>query len=353
MQMTRTSSLPSVDVQASRPRTEVSLTRVGVRGIEKVIRVGGHRPGGAATGAATPATASSSDAPGNYFFAELECFVDLNPRQAGVHMSRFEEVVGEAIDRVVLGEALRAEELAAHIAARIREQQQGLRAEVTIAARYPETVRTPASDLPTQEIYTLLGTAVVSERGTRTLTGVEAQGMTACPCAQELVSGRSRERLAAEGFTDDEIERVLTAVPVATHNQRGIGSLHIGRPEGLDLEVDARDLLHIVEQSMSSEIYELMKRSDEVSVVERAHLNPRFVEDCVREMVRRVTEAYPDLNDGGFILARQENLETIHRHSVIAERSGLVSEIIAELESGEHSRHHMTEREWLEAPGGE
>jgi GTP cyclohydrolase-4 len=340
--MTETSQTTSaVDVQASRPRTEVSLTRVGVRGIEKVIRVGGHR---------TAATDAAGDGPGNYFFAELECFVDLNPRQAGVHMSRFEEVVGEAIDQVVLGETLRAEELAAHIARRIREQQGGLRAEVTIAARYPETVRTPASDLPTQEIYTLHGTAVVSERGTRTLTGVEAQGMTACPCAQELVSGSSRERLAAEGFTDDEIERVLAAVPVATHNQRGIGSLHIGLPEGLEFDVDARDLLHIVEQSMSSEIYELMKRSDELAVVEKAHRQPRFVEDCVREMIRRVAESYPGLREGGFVLARQENLETIHRHSVIAERSGLLAEILTELQSGEHSRHHMTEREWLEAP---
>src|SRR4051794_30705041 len=341
MQTTHSTGLahPVPDVQASRPRTEVSLTRVGVRGIEKVIRVGGHRP-----------RDDGADGPGNYFFAELECFVDLNPHQAGVHMSRFEEVVGEAIDSVVLRESLRAEELAAHIATRIREQQEGLRAEVTVAARYPETVRTPASELPTQEIYTLLGTAVVSERGTRTLTGVEAQGMNACPCAQELVAGRSRERLAAEGFTDDEIERVFDAVPVATHNQRGVGSLHIGLAEDLKLEVDARDLLHIVEQSMSSEIYELMKRSDEVSVVETAHRNPRFVEDCVREMVRRVTDAYPKLRDGAFILARQENLETIHRHSVIAERSGMVSEILAELDSGEHSRHHMTEREWLEAP---
>ena len=278
---------PSVDVQASRPRTEVSLTRVGVRGIEKVIKVNGGRAAGQAA-----ATGGAQDA-GNHFFAELECFVDLNPRQSGVHMSRFEEVVNAAIDEVVLGETLRAEELAAHIAARVREQQEGLRAEVTITARYPETVATPASRLPTQEIYTLCGTAVVSERGTRTLTGVEAQGMTACPCAQELVSGRSRERLAAEGFTDDEIDRVLKAVPVATHNQRGIGSLHLGRPEGVELDVDARDLLHIVEQSMSSEIYELMKRSDELAVVEKAHLNPRFVEDCVREMVRRVAEAYP------------------------------------------------------------
>jgi GTP cyclohydrolase I/GTP cyclohydrolase-4 len=101
---------------------------------------------------------------------------------------------------------------------------------------------------------------------------------------------------------------------------------------------------------MSSEIYELMKRSDEASVVEKAHRQPRFVEDVVREMVRRVTDAYPDLRDGGFLLARQENLETIHRHSVIAERSGLLDEVVREIESGEHSRHHVTEREWLEEP---
>jgi GTP cyclohydrolase IV len=314
------------DVQAGKPATEVSLTRVGVRGVEKVIRVSG----------------------GDLYFAELECFVDLNPQQAGVHMSRFEEVVNEAIDEVVLHEALRAEGLARHIAERIRERQDGLRAEVRIAARYPETVPTPASGLDTQEIYTLFGTAVASERGTRTLTGVEAHGMTACPCAQGLLESNARERLVADGFTDDEIERVFAAVPVATHNQRGIGSLHIGRPEGSDDVIDARDLLHIVEGSMSSEIYELMKRSDEAAVVEKAHRNPRFVEDVVREMIRRVAEAYPDLRDDGFVLARQENLETIHRHSVVAERSGRLGEILAELETGEHSRHHMTRREWLE-----
>ena len=77
-------------------------------------------------------------------------------------------------------------------------------------------------------------------------------------------------------------------------------------------------------------------------MVEKAHRNPRFVEDVVREMIRRVADAYPQLGDDGFVLARQENLETIHRHSVVAERSGLLDEIVAELERGEHSRHHMT-----------
>src|ERR671934_2222007 len=235
-------------------------------------------------------------------------------------MSRFEEGVNEAIDEVVLQGALRAEELAARIAGRVRQQQDGLRAEVSVTARYPETVSTPESRLITQEIYKLCGTAVVSERGTRTLTGVEAQGMTACPCAQDLVAGRARERLRDHGFGDEEIDRVLDAVPVATHNQRGIGSLHIGRPEGAAVDVDARDLLPIVERAMSSENYQLMKRSDEVAVVERAHRRPRFVEDCVREMVRRVADRYPELAEGGFVLARQENLETIHRHSVVAER---------------------------------
>jgi GTP cyclohydrolase-4 len=329
----------TADAQAGRPRTELSLTRVGVTGIEKVIHVesgDGRRPSG-----------------GPVYYAELECFVDLEPRQAGVHMSRFEEVVNEVIDQVVLGEAFKAETLAAHIAALVRERQRGLRAEVTIAARYPETVATPTSELETQEIYTLIGTAVASEEGIRTLTGVQAQGMTACPCAQGLVADRARARLSEEGFSTEEIDRILESVPVATHNQRGIGTLYVGLPEEAGIELDARDLLHIVEQSMSSEIYELMKRSDEVTVVEKAHRRPRFVEDCVREMIRRVGERYPELDHGAFVLARQENLETIHRHNVVAERSGLLDEIRAELDSGEHSRHHVTMREWLEEPCAE
>ena len=332
----------SRDAQAAAPATRVSLSRVGVTDVEKVIRVCGGQGGNG--------SAAEQNLDAGTYHAELECFVDLNPEQAGVHMSRFEEVVNEAIDQVVLGESLRAEGLAAHIAERVLERQGGLRAEVRIAARYPETKPAPVSKIPTQEIYTLFGTAVASEWGTRTLTGVEAQGMTACPCAQGLVEDGARERLAEHGYTPEQIDEIVETVPLATHNQRGIGRLYIGRPEESGVDIDARDLLHIVEQSMSSEIYELMKRSDERAVVEKAHANPRFVEDCVREMIRRVTDAYPDLAPEAFVQARQENLETIHRHNVVAERYGLISEISAELESEQHSRHHATMREWLEAP---
>jgi len=328
---TATLSPATPDVQSSAPATRVSLSRVGVTGVEKVIRV-------------------QANGSGDLYHAEFECFVDLEPDQAGVHMSRFEEVVGEAIDEVVLGEAFRAEVLAAHIAQRVRERQGGLRAEVSVAARYPETVTTPASGLRTQEIYGLFGTAVASTRGTRTLTGVQAQGMTACPCAQEMVGGLARERLAERGFDAEQIELAIEAVPIATHNQRGIGTLHVGCPEGGPAWVDAPELLRIAEQSMSSEIYELMKRPDELAVVEKAHAQPRFVEDCVREMVRRVVEGYPDLPGEAFVMARQENLETIHRHNVVAERYGTLTDLRAELADGEHRRRHTTMREWLEAP---
>ena len=102
---------------------------------------------------------------------------------------------------------------------------------------------------------------------------------------------------------------------------------------------------------MSSEIYELMKRSDEMSVVVKAHEHPRFVEDCVREMVRQVVEGYPDLPEETFVMARQENLETIHQHNVVAERFGLLGELRSEVASGEHFAHHTSMREWLDAAG--
>jgi GTP cyclohydrolase IV len=317
------------DVQAQLPTLHVSLSRVGVTGVEKVIRVQDQ-----------------------LFSARLECFVDLGPKQKGAHMSRFEETVNDAIGEAVLGGSVfRAEALAQQIAETVRARQDALRAEVTIAARYPEHKPAPVSGILTQEIYTLLGGAVAAESGTRRLIGVQAQGMTACPCAQQLVAGAARERLTGDGFSDDEIGRIFEHVPVATHNQRGLGTLHVGLPEHSDVEIDAKLLLDIVEDSMSSEIYELMKRTDEGSVVEKAHRRPRFVEDCVREMIRGVIDRLTQLGDDVFVSSRQENLETIHQHNVVAERFGLLGELKAELASGEHLPHHTSMREWLDSTG--
>src|SRR6476619_3715267 len=325
-----TAEIAVEDVQSRVPTLSLSLSRVGVTGVEKIIRV---RQNGTE----------------QLFYAMLNCFVDLGPQQKGAHMSRFEEVVNEAIGEVVLGEsAFRAETLAQHIAEKVRDRQGARRAEVHIEARYPEHKPAPVSGIETQEIYSLLGAAVASEAGTRRLIGVRAQGMTACPCAQTIIQTSSHERLLADGFSEDEIERIFEAVPVATHNQRGLATLHIGCPESCDTDIDAQWLVQIAEDSMSSEIYELMKRSDEGAVVEKAHRRPRFVEDCVRESLRGVLDGLPDLTDRHYVFARQENLETIHQHNVVAERFGLLGELRREVQTGEHVPHHIGVQEWLD-----
>src|SRR3954453_11698989 len=318
------------DVQETAPTVKVSLSRVGVTNVEKVIRIG-------------------SNATERSYWAKLDCFVDLGPRQKGAHMSRFEEVVNDAIGEVVLSERVfRAETLAMHVAERVRDRQGARRAEVRLEARYPEHKPAPVSGIETQELFTPLGTAVASEAGTRRLIGVRAHGMTACPCAQGLVQASSRERLLADGFDQEEIDRIFQAVPVATHNQRGLGTLWIGCREDCDDDMRAEQLLAIVEVSMSSAIYELMMPSDGGSVVEKGPRRPRFVEDCVRESIRGVIEHFPELTDSHFVLARQETLETIHQHNVVAERYGLLGELRREAASGETADHHVSMREWLD-----
>ena len=320
-----------VDVQSQLPAVQLGLSRVGVTDVEKVIRI---RHNGSE----------------QLFSARFECVVDLGPSQKGAHMSRFEEGVNDAIGEVVLGEAtFKVETLAEQIANLVRTRQGARRAEVNVEARFPEHKPAPVSGIPTQEIYTLHGSAICTEAGTRRLIGVTAQGMTACPCAQELVAASSRERLEEQGFDSETIDRILEAVPVATHNQRGLGTLYIGCTEQCEDEIDAPTLVNIVEQSMSSEIYELMKRSDEAAVVEKAHRRPRFVEDCVREMIRGTVDAFGMIDDRAFLSARQVNLETIHQHNVVAERFGTFGEIRRELESGVPSPVQTSRRAWLDA----
>ena len=321
--MAETPNVPIVDLQASAPEIQLGLTRAGVTGVQKAIRIRyeGHE---------------------KTFAAEISCTVDLDPGQKGVHMSRFPELFGEAIDAVVIGEAFLVETLAEHIARHIVDRQDALRAEVRIEAQYPLARRTPVTGLPTQEIATLIGIAAASPRGVRRVVGVEAWGINACPCAQGLVRGAAADRLHDAGFGDGDVDRILELVPLATHNQRGKGTLLVGT----NTDINAEHLVEIVELSMSSPVYELMKRPDELFVVEHAHLQPRFVEDSVRHALKALLDRYPGLDDDDFVHSRQLNLETIHRHDVLAERSGTVGELREEL-AGAVAAQHTELREWI------
>ena len=103
------------DLQASEPDVQLGLSRAGVKGVAKAIRL---RWGDSE----------------KLISAEIDCTVDLAASQKGVHMSRFPELFEEAIEEVVIGEAFLVETLAEHIARHIAERQSALRAEVRIRA---------------------------------------------------------------------------------------------------------------------------------------------------------------------------------------------------------------------------
>jgi GTP cyclohydrolase I/GTP cyclohydrolase-4 len=314
------------DLQASAPEVRLGLSRAGVTRVQKAIRLLWGD-----TEKLIP--------------AEIDCTVDLDPAQKGVHMSRFPELFEEAIDEVVIGESFLVEQLAEHIAQHIVQRQRACRAEVRIVTRYPRQKTTPVTGLATQELVTLIGIAAASERASRRIVGVEATGITACPCAQGLVRGSAAERLLEAGFEEGDVERILELIPLATHNQRGRGTLYVGTAGS----VNAEQLADIVERSMSSPIYSLLKRPDELFVVEHAHLQPRFVEDVVRHALAETVERYPALADDDFLLARQVNFETIHDHDVVAERYGTAAELRAERATGEPAARHTELRDWLSA----
>ena len=314
----------ATDVQESRPEVPSRLSRVGITHLNRIIQIGdrSHR---------------------NLFYAEMDLFADLDPEQAGLHMSRFSDIVEELLEEISLSASPDIESLADALARQVVERQDTVRSEVHIRVQVPINRVAPASGRRMKEIYTLIGIASSNQLRTRHLVGVETEGMTVCPCAQDMVRGYSSDLLKEEGFSEEQTKRILDTIPIASHNQRGRGTLLIGT----DRPLRAENLLHIVDASMSSEIYELLKREDEFFIVNKAHRNPRFVEDVVRECLRNVIEIYPDLPDEAFVLARQENFESIHRHNAFAEHFGTLGQLRGEIRGNGRPARYTTLDEWL------
>ena len=312
------------DVQESRPAVSLALNRAGVTGVRTLVSLGPGFAGLQST------------------IATFDIFADLDSQHSGVHMSRFSQDLEDALSELTSADGRGIDELALAIADRVVQSQRAERAEVTARAEIALPRVTPASGKDTREFYTVLARAVVAPDHRRRLIGVEAEGITACPCAQSMVAEDTSSRLAAAGFPASEIERIVSLMPVATHNQRGRGTLLVGAERAADIAT----LVEIVEQSMSSETYDLLKRPDELFVVNKAHATPRFVEDVVREMLRFAADAFQDVGDDGFVLARQINYESIHKHDAVAESCSTFGELRREL-AGETGVRHTTLEDWL------
>jgi GTP cyclohydrolase IV len=317
----------AVDRQALAPDVALSLERAGVCAVRRTLLA-----------------RSGSDV--RAYDAEFSMSNALGANRAGAHMSRYSEILSEALDTCLRDDPNAAIQLLpGTIARRIADAQDATHAEVRLRASFTLERWTPVSARPTQERYTLLAIGYAGPKGNRTLVGAEAFGMTACPCAQEMMRERSERALLDAGFDANAAARALDALPQATHNQRSRGSLLIGHP-GAPEAIAVEDVIEIVENAMSSETYELLKRPDELFVVNKAHARPRFVEDAARAMLAGALDMYADFDDDAYVSARQVNEESIHKHDAFAQGFGSFGELRTELR-GESFDHRTRPTQWL------
>jgi GTP cyclohydrolase-4 len=300
------------DVQASRPDVSVGLNRVGVTGVEKLVKVDRdeQRP--------------------IVLMAEFDVFVDLPSWRKGADMSRNMEVIDETLESAVSGSTSRVEDVCGDTAERLLEKHDyTTQAEVQMEAEYVTRERTPASDVQTQSTADIIASATATEEGTREEIGARVTGMTVCPCSQGMSTSRARETLRGLGVEDPVIEEFLSEVPQAGHSQRGHATLTV-ESEGAP-EVDLNELIDVARESMSARIYNLAKRPDEDHMTVEAHKDAKFVEDCVRAMAEGVVEHFPDLPADAVVTMKQSNDESIHQHNAHAERVAKFDDIVREV----------------------
>jgi GTP cyclohydrolase-4 len=288
-------SIDLPDVQSRLSPSHFKLTRVGVTGVKKLVYI--KRPNKKSI---LPLTVT------------LDLFLDLPASQKGSHMSRNLELMSEIINQTLRTPASDLESFCAESAELLlKKHEYATFSEVKAEADYFLDVIYPSGQ-EGSEPYKLVAEARANSNGMlKKLIGVKVIGMTACPCAMEVV-----RKLDAR-------DRNCSA---PTHNQRNIGTLIIEVPRGTEI-VDADDLIEIVEESFSSPTYSILKRKEEAELVIKAHAKPKFVEDVVRDILSAVLKRYKDLPDEVLVIARSESEESIHKHNAFAERVTSLGEL--------------------------
>ena len=281
------------DVQSSPSQSNFKLTRVGVTGVKKLVYI--KRPN---QKKAMP------------LVVKMDLFVDLPAKQKGSHMSRNLELISEIIDSNVKKPVTDLESFCAQTAKLLlKKHEYASFSEVKAEADY-FLERTYPSGTKGLEPFKLVAEARANNKGEiRKLIGVKVIGMTACPCAREVIK------------TLGEYKNIPP-----THNQRNITTLMIEVPAEMKT-VDANDLIEIAERSFSSPTYEILKRREEGNLVYNAHKNPKFVEDVVRDILSEILHKYKKLPDDVMVIVRSESEESIHKHNAFAERATTLGEL--------------------------
>jgi len=248
------------DVQSSADTRQLAINKVGIKDIKHPIRISDRSDGEQHT------------------VATFNMYVNLPHDFKGTHMSRFVELLNSN-EREITVQSFND---------MLQRMSETLDAEAGhIEMRFPYFISKPAPISGVESLLdydvTLIG-AICKGKVTMTIK-VIVPVTSLCPCSKEISE-------------------------YGAHNQRSHVTI-TARTNGF---VWIEDLIDIAEEEASCEIFGLLKRPDEKYVTERAYDNPKFVEDMVRDVARRLNA---DSRITGYIL-ESENFESIHNHSAYA-----------------------------------
>jgi GTP cyclohydrolase I len=247
------------DIRTQSGPGEVAIDKVGVKGLSYpiVLLDKAHRK--------------------QHTVARISMYVDLPQHQRGTYMGRFVEILNRyhrEIDVHKVGAILRE----------MRQRLEASSAHLEMEFPYFIEKTAPVSGARAQMDYRCWIIAELAERF-RLRLGAAVPVATLCPCSREMVG-------------------------TGAHNQRAEIRAAVEFKGFLWLE----DLIDLVEDCGSSEVYALLEREDEKHLTARAYENPAFVEDVVRKVAQRLDE-HPQVT--GYEVA-VESFESIHHHDAYA-----------------------------------
>lgn len=249
-----------IDVQNRRDDRNLDIKKVGVKGIHY------------------PAIVLDRANGVQHVNATINMYVNLPHHFKGTHMSRFVEILNEYRGQINI-KTFRV------ILANMREKLDAKSAHMEI--EFPYFVEKSAPVTGAKSIMDYVCHFIGEDDGKKAdfRVGVTVPVTTVCPCSKEMSL-------------------------MGAHTQRSIVRVNVRFKKFFWIE----DLIRLVEDSASGEVYSLLKRPDEKHVTERSYENPMFVEDVVRSVAEKLGR------DGNFTWysVEAENIESIHNHSAYA-----------------------------------
>ncbi len=284
------------DIKDEQPDVKLPIRLVGICGVK--IPTGQVRLGGSKI----------------IMSVRFSAFIDLPPDRRGIHASRNYEPIVEVI-KTYEGKTFKLENIAAEIAVSLlKKHGYSKRSYVKADAVAFYETKTPSGNV-SYETFTIHAKCYATKEGkdfsVKKMLGVTLTGMTACPCALESIRDICKNELAS--FYNVDLKQVIDKLPIATHTQRCKGTLFIDVSEE---DVDVMELVRIVNESMSSMKYELLKREDEANMVMNAVKRARFVEDVARYIAKATSEL--KIRESCTIVVSVRSMESVHGHDVIA-----------------------------------